>query len=106
MFGYGKYRRGFRSGGINGRPVELSQVQDYDPEYLDSFELGLKTLLADRRVRLNAAVFYNKYKDIQVLLTRGARSRSTTRPKPRSMASRSTSRRSPPTSCSCAGRSD
>jgi iron complex outermembrane receptor protein len=72
VFAYGKYSRGFRSGGINGRPVQLSLVQDYDPEYLDSFELGLKTLLADRRVRLNTAAFYNKYKDIQVLLIQGA----------------------------------
>jgi iron complex outermembrane receptor protein len=29
-------------------------------------------LLADRRLRLNAAAFYNKYEDIQVLLTRNA----------------------------------
>jgi iron complex outermembrane receptor protein len=72
IFAYGKYSRGFRSGGINGRPVQLSLVQDYDPEFLDSFEVGLKTLLADRRVRLNTAAFYNKYKDIQVLLIRGA----------------------------------
>lgn len=72
VFAYGKYSRGFRSGGINGRPVQLSLVQDYDPEYLDSFEIGLKTLLADRRVRLNTAAFYNKYQDIQVLLIRGA----------------------------------
>jgi iron complex outermembrane recepter protein len=72
VFAYGKYSRGFRSGGINGRPVQLSLVQDYDPEYLDSFEVGLKTLLADRRVRLNTAAFYNKYQDIQVLLIRGA----------------------------------
>src|SRR5688572_8981775 len=72
VFAYGKYSRGFRSGGINGRPVQLSLVQDYDPEYLDNFEVGLKTLLADRRVRLNTAAFYIKYQDIQVLLIRGA----------------------------------
>ena len=72
VFAYGKYSRGFRSGGINGRPVSLSLVQDYDPEYLDSLEVGVKTLLADHRVRLNTAAFYNKYQDIQVLLIRGA----------------------------------
>jgi iron complex outermembrane receptor protein len=72
VYGYARYSRGFRSGGINGRPVQLSLVQDYDPEYLDSIELGLKSLLADRRLRLNAAAFYNKYRDIQVLLTQNA----------------------------------
>jgi iron complex outermembrane receptor protein len=72
VYGYARYARGFRSGGINGRPIAVTQVQDYDPEYLDSFELGLKSMLADRRLRLNAAAFYNKYQDIQVLLTRNA----------------------------------
>jgi len=72
VYAYGKYSRGFRSGGVNGRPVDLTYIQDYDPEYLDSYEVGLKTLLADRRVRLNTAVFYNKYTDIQVLLIREA----------------------------------
>ena len=72
VYAYGKYSRGFRSGGVNGRPVDLTYIQDYDPEYLDSYEVGLKTLLADRRVRLNTAVFYNKYRDIQVLLIREA----------------------------------
>jgi iron complex outermembrane receptor protein len=72
VYGYARYARGFRSGGINGRPINVAQVQDYDPEYLDSFEIGLKSLLADRRLRLNAAAFYNKYEDIQVLLTRDA----------------------------------
>ena len=72
VYAYGKYSRGFRSGGFNGRPVDRVYVQDYEPEYLDSFEVGVKTLLADRRVRLNTAAFYNKYEDIQVLLIRGA----------------------------------
>jgi iron complex outermembrane receptor protein len=72
VYGYARYSRGFRSGGINGRPIAVSQVQDYDPEYLDSIELGLKSMLADHRLRLNAAAFYNKYQDIQVLLTRNA----------------------------------
>ena len=72
VYAYGKYSRGFRSGGVNGRPVDQTYIQDYDPEYLDSYEVGLKTLFADRRVRLNTAAFYNKYQDVQVLTIRGA----------------------------------
>lgn len=71
IFAYLVASRGFRSGGFDGRPTALSGINDYKPEHLDSYELGLKTLLADRRVRLNTAVFYNKYDDKQVLLSFG-----------------------------------
>ena len=72
VFEYLQWSRGFESGGINGRPVSVAEIADYKPEFLNSTELGLKTLLADHRVRLNTAVFYDKYTDIQVLLTQGA----------------------------------
>jgi iron complex outermembrane recepter protein len=71
LFEYLSWSRGFRSGGISGRPTTRDQIQDYRPEHLDSTELGLKVLLFDRRVRLNTAVFYDKYSDIQVTLTNG-----------------------------------
>lgn len=71
VFAYAQISRGFRSGGMNGRPTNISLIQDYKPEHLNSAEIGLKTLFADRRVRLNTAAFYNQYEDMQVLLTRG-----------------------------------
>ena len=72
VFEYLQWSRGFESGGINGRPTSVAEIADYKPEYLNSTELGLKTLLFDHRLRLNTAVFYDKYSDIQVLLTEGA----------------------------------
>jgi iron complex outermembrane receptor protein len=72
VFEYLQWSRGFESGGINGRPTSVAEIADYKPEYLNSTELGLKTLLLDHRLRLNTAVFYDKYSDIQVLLTQGA----------------------------------
>jgi iron complex outermembrane recepter protein len=72
VFEYLQWSRGFESGGINGRPTSVAEIADYKPEYLNSTELGLKTLLLDHRLRLNTAVFYDKYSDIQVLLTEGA----------------------------------
>ncbi len=72
VFEYLQWSRGFLAGGINGRPTSKEQIQDYKPEYLDSWELGVKTMLWDKRLRWNNAVFYDKYKDIQVLLTEGA----------------------------------
>jgi iron complex outermembrane recepter protein len=71
VFEYLQWSQGFRSGGINGRPTTISQIQDYKPETLDSWELGVKTMWFDNRLRWNNAVFYDKYKDIQVLLTEG-----------------------------------
>ncbi len=72
IFEYLQWSRGFRSGGVNGRPVSVAEISDYKPEHLDSTELGLKTMFFDHRLRLNTALFYDQYKDIQVLLTEGA----------------------------------
>jgi len=72
VFEYLQWSRGFRSGGVNGRPTSVADITDYKPEHLDSTELGLKTMFLDHRLRLNTALFYDQYKDIQVLLTEGA----------------------------------
>ena len=64
ILGYVSYNRGFKSGGFNG----LSTLDPaYKPEIVDAYEAGLKTELFDRHVRLNAAFFYNTYKDIQII---------------------------------------
>ncbi|TAK53857.1 MAG: TonB-dependent receptor [Gammaproteobacteria bacterium] len=57
---------GFKSGGFNGRPTGTQGVQAYDPEFLWSYEAGFKSQWAGDRVRLNAAVFYNDYQDMQL----------------------------------------
>ena len=62
---YGSYSRGFRSGGYNGRAASPASVGPYDPETLDSFELGLRSELFDNRVRINPTVFMSKYDDKQ-----------------------------------------
>jgi iron complex outermembrane recepter protein len=64
---YGTYSTGYNSGGFNSRASTLSSWETpVDEEQLYSWELGLKTDLFDSRVRLNAALFYNDYEDIQV----------------------------------------
>ncbi len=63
---YGYYARGFKSGGFTGRIAVAEDIGPFDPEYLDSWELGMKADLFDNRVRANMAVFYNKYEDMQV----------------------------------------
>jgi len=63
VLAYASYNRGFKSGGFNtGVPTQPA----YNPEKLDAYEIGLKTDLWDRRVRLDTAAYYYKYEDIQV----------------------------------------
>ncbi len=70
---YVSYAEGFRSGGFNGRPTpnqmgQFGAVQPYNPEYIDTYEFGWKTENDAHSFRLNGAVFYSAYKDIQLLV--------------------------------------
>jgi iron complex outermembrane receptor protein len=66
ILAYAYWASGYKSGGFNGRPTTGSEVEPFDPEYVDNYEIGLKTELADRRVRVNAAMFYMDYTDMQL----------------------------------------
>lgn len=62
IMGYATYSTGFRSGGFNAPGLGLPQFED---EFLQNFELGLKSELLDGRLLLNSAVFYSKSDDYQ-----------------------------------------
>jgi iron complex outermembrane receptor protein len=66
VMAYGYYARGFKSGGFNARVTRSTDIGPYDPEYVDSFEVGVKSDLLNHRLRLNASAFLNKWKDMQV----------------------------------------
>jgi len=66
LMAYGSLARGFKSGGFNGRPTTGSAVESFNPEFVTTIEVGLKSEFADRRVRLNAAVFFMDYTDMQL----------------------------------------
>jgi len=67
---YGQTSTGFKGGGVNPRPFFPNQAVPFGQETLTAYEAGFKSQLFDRKLRLNAAAFYNKYKDIQLgLLT-------------------------------------
>jgi len=63
LLAYASYNRGFKSGGFNtstpGSPA-------FAPEQLDAYEVGIKSDLFDRRVRLNLAGFYYDYQNVQI----------------------------------------
>jgi iron complex outermembrane recepter protein len=66
MMTYASWQRGFRGGGFNPRPTNVATLTDFGPEDLDSFELGFKGQMFDRRLRFNAAAFFMIYKDLQL----------------------------------------
>jgi len=59
---YASVATGAKLPGFNSRPLQPSQVQQYDGDETQSYELGIKTDLFDRRLRVNAAAFYTDYK--------------------------------------------
>jgi iron complex outermembrane receptor protein len=79
---YATYSKGFKGGGfdprglstaapdINGNGTrEASEIFDYflfEPEKVNSYELGYKVSAFERRMRLALAGFYADYKDVQV----------------------------------------
>ena len=60
---YFRYGRGYKSGGFN--PGEIVPNPSTDPEFVDSFEVGLKKDFGST-LQLNSAIFYYNYKDLQI----------------------------------------
>ena len=65
---YGQISTGYKAGGNNARPFFPSQLNAFRPEELESTEFGVKTTLGGN-VRMNAAIFWNDYTDIQLPTT-------------------------------------
>lgn len=65
---YLSYAKGFQSGGFNVdfRESDLGEAFYYEPETVDSYEIGLKTTLFGGRATANLAVFMSDFKDRQV----------------------------------------
>lgn len=62
--------RGFRSAAFNANAFNYdAEVTFADPEELTAYELGAKTQFLERRVQLNAAIFYYDYRNQQFLDT-------------------------------------
>lgn len=66
---YASFSRGFKAGSFDPRGANFSSPEvelGFEPETLDSYEVGLKSTWWEGRARTNIAVFYSKYKDMQV----------------------------------------
>jgi outer membrane receptor protein involved in Fe transport len=82
---YGSYSRGYKAGGFNldraglqnplvpppfGGTPDAGDLE-FDPETVDSFELGAKGSLWDNRLQLGITAFYAEYQDFQLNLFTG-----------------------------------
>ena len=69
LLAYGSFSHGYKAGGFNLDTTAAQGGADprFDSEEVDSWELGLKSTLADGRVRLNMTGFWSTYDNFQVL---------------------------------------
>ena len=62
---YASYARGYKGKGFNLIFATQPTDQPVDPETSDAFEIGAKVQTMDRKLSVNAALFYTKYRGYQ-----------------------------------------
>ena len=78
MMAYVGFAQGYKSGGFDARvPTPPpgydanspdAAPTDYEPETVNSYEIGLKSSTSDGRLKLNLALFRADYEDLQVII--------------------------------------
>jgi iron complex outermembrane recepter protein len=66
---YTSYSQGFKSGGFDMRGDAVftpDTVNGYQPEYVDTYEVGFHSAFWQGRVNLSGAVFHSDYTDMQI----------------------------------------
>jgi iron complex outermembrane receptor protein len=69
LMAYATYSTGFKGPGVNPRPVSIAELLPFAEEELESFEVGVKSELADR-VFFNVAAYQSNYTNLQLTVTR------------------------------------
>ena len=64
---YASFSRGYKSGGINPPLQPIFAVNEsFNPEFVNSFEIGSKNTFANGKFRFNLTAFYYQYKALQL----------------------------------------
>lgn len=74
LMAYVSFSQGFKDGGWTSRllaPAPGNIAPSFGPEKADTYEIGLKSELFDRRIRSNLAVFNTNYDQIQETVIQG-----------------------------------
>ena len=66
---YASVANGFKSGGVTVDLLPTGEFDEFGPEDLLAYEVGLKSELLDGSLRFNGAAFYYDFADLQVLTT-------------------------------------
>ncbi|MFZ5526758.1 MAG: TonB-dependent receptor [Pseudomonadota bacterium] len=62
---YARVAKGFNGGNFNAGAVAQTEVGSIDPEYITSYEIGVKSEWLDNRLQVNGSVFYYDYTEMQ-----------------------------------------
>ncbi len=73
---YGSYSEGFKAGGFDTRAIAAltpggDPGRPVEPEFLNAWEAGIKSTLADGRLQLNASAFFYDWEDLQSFVVVG-----------------------------------
>ena len=68
VLAYASVATGYKAGGDGPRPFNPAQAIGFGPEKVTSYEVGFKTDLFNKVLRLNADVYYLNFKDAQLTL--------------------------------------
>lgn len=63
---YVSYSTGFKGGAFDNRALSVTGDQPISPEYIDAYEIGFKSTLADGAIQLNGAAFSYQWEDQQL----------------------------------------
>jgi iron complex outermembrane recepter protein len=63
---YVQYSTGYKSGGINPKPVLVTDIQPFRPEHLTAYEVGLKSEWLNHHLMINTDAYLSDYKDLQL----------------------------------------
>jgi iron complex outermembrane receptor protein len=61
---------GEKSGGYNGRASSIAEFTRFDPEKVWAYEVGLRSVWFDQRLRFNGTGYYSDYKGFQIQVNR------------------------------------
>ena len=63
---YAQYSTGYKSGGINPKPVLATDIVPFQPEHLTAYEVGLKSEWLNHHLMVNTDAFLSDYRNLQL----------------------------------------
>ena len=70
LMAYATVATGFKGPGVNPRPSSAAELLPFGEEDLRSYEVGLKSELFDRKLRLSVDAYQSDYTNLQLTVTR------------------------------------